>query len=368
MIDYSLEFAKNSFPAFDCRLCTFRNNLSFYGYPLSHSTVFGISGSFVFAYCDAKINKRSPFPLITGIFDKSIETLATELNCYLMKNVFEVNDKYYDFIYESLKNRVIINICVDFFLLQKYVYKNQTSDESLFSTGIHYISIVGCDKEKKELIAVDTTTSSQIIVLTDEILRKIWFSDKYNLEKDPYFSANGEWFSFNISSHIDTEDIINSSINAIKRVIQNFFLPPVLQPMGLIGLDKFGEDLKTWFEPLNSPNFIENGINLIYFFNKNFNGGGLARKQYSLFLNYLSSMLCDEHLKAISNKFAQTSIYWTNFIETLKTSADNKSLHSNRDDLLAKFSTIHKAEKEQIQLLYEWFNNQGIKQYKQLNI
>ncbi|MDR0506820.1 MAG: BtrH N-terminal domain-containing protein [Dysgonamonadaceae bacterium] len=368
MIDYSLEFAKKSFPAFDCRLCTFRNNLSFYGYPLSHSSVFGISGSFVFAYCDAKINKRSPFPLITGIFDQSIESLATGLNCYLMKNVFEVNDQYFDFIHESLENRVIVNICVDFFLLQKYVYKNQTSDESLFSTGIHYISIVGCNRERRELIAVDTTTSSQIIVLTDDILKKIWFSDKYKLQKDPYFSANGEWFSINVPPHIDTGDIINCSLNAIKRVIQNFFSPPALQPMGLTGLDKFREDIIAWFIPYNYSDFIQNGINLIYFFNKNFNGGGLARKQYSLFLNHLSSMLCDEHLKIISSKFAQTSIYWTNFIESLKRYADNGSLCSNNEDLLAQFSIIYDAEKEQMQLLYEWFNNYGIKQYNQLNI
>jgi hypothetical protein len=353
------KFKSSYLKGFDCRLSTFRNNLACNGIVLSNAMTLGLSGSLIFC-CNNGTFQRLPITIIAGISDQSLEGLSSRINCYLFHSVFDVNDDWLAEIQKYLAYNVPVNVAINRVRLQEILNSNGSGNPQLMNMGFHFITITDYNQEKK-VFTIFETDSSDEIHLSPEELKEIWFYDVFHQRKtrDLLQSCNGQWYGI-ITGEFNDEVLIPNSINAIQKVLLNFYNSPHKDLIGEKALNLFFEEVNTWYLPARDPRMFSHNIKFLNLMNNNLSGGGMGRKLYSYFLNELSAKMMDEDLKQVSRLFLYSSKLWKEFISQLNGAIEIENNNFNIDYNLIKnlvhayANEIVKAEINQMYQLKEW--------------
>ncbi|WP_338089449.1 DUF4872 domain-containing protein [Maribacter huludaoensis] len=315
------KFKKKYIPGFDCRLSTFRNCLALNDIVLSNSMILGLAGSLIFCYNDGKIYSRLPHFVVAGINDQSLEGLAFNMNIYLIRGRMLGIEDFRSKIPQFLNMGLPINVAINRGLLQEILGLNSHQ----INMGFHYVTITDYDTKKRK-ITIFETDSAKPIVITEEQLETIWFSDLKSTRDyiDPLQLVDGQWYAFFCNKKLTNDKLISACYQGIEKVIINFFHSPVDFIFGYQALLNFQQMVYTLVEDQNSIDRLKDSILLMNAMESGMSGGGLGRKLYGYFLSDFSSLIGCDDLKIIASEFSKLGNKWKSFVKDISYTAINQ--------------------------------------------
>jgi hypothetical protein len=346
---------------FDCRMTTFRNNLAFYGFPMSNGMILGLSGCFTFVYSNLK-NNRIPFYTVAGITDQTLEGLSSVFDTYIIKGKYSFDDKN---IIKSLKQKLNKNIPVNVAINRPFLEhirlgrKKEDYVIEFSNIGFHYVTITEIIEDSITFFETDYTLP---ITFDIETFMELWFFDDFHKRFviDPPQRCDGKFYTIlppKINANNDKKTI-NYSIN---KVVLSFFSEGGDIYHGEKGLSTFFEEINNW-ENEASTECIERSILFLKFLEKYLSGGGFGRRMYSYFLAEISSEMDDKNLKDIAIMFKETSKLWANFINEIShikviDSIRKKEFHAFKSIIHLYSDMIKTSEKQQFKSLKNWVDS-----------
>lgn len=354
------KFKSTYMGGFDCRLSTYRNNLAFYGTPISNGMTLGLSGSLTFIYSDPK-NNRIPFYTVLGITDQSLEGLSTIFDSYLERGLFDINDNQkFEFIKERLANNILVNVAIN----RPYLNHIQSGKNKLdfkidpYNVGFHYVTITEIDTNKN--ITFFETDFGQPITLDSQTFCELWFFDKMFTRSvyDRNQLCNGIYYTIT-PPNIDAWTNGKCIRFVTEKITKNFHSSSQLMKQGLNAVNLFFADLNQWKNSgFNSYTLITSLI-FMKIFEKKLSGGGFGRRLYSYFLSEVSGLINQRELKPIALLYKETSKLWSNFVTELNHNSVISEIENNEfrlfETTIQKYaSSIIEAESKQIEYLNNW--------------
>lgn len=346
------KFKKRYIPGFDCRLSTFRNCLAFNDIVLSNSMVLGLSGTLIFCFNDGKIYSRLPHFVIAGINDQSLEGLAFNLNIYLLRGrMLNINDVRLKL--GELLNHSPVNIAIN----RQRLHQIRGLENNQINMGFHFVTVTDYDLNSGE-VTIFETDFTQPIVITENQLEEIWFSDLLQSRSvvDPLQLVDGQWYSFFCSKEFSRDDLIKASIRGIEKVITNFFTSPVDFIIGESALLSFKQYFLSLSEEDLCDRTIKESLLLFSAMESGMSGGGLGRKIYSYFLSELGTLLGDLTLKSIATNFKDQAILWRVFTSELSNGAN---ANDQRNFIHENIERLVDGELECMNELKLWLKNRN---------
>lgn len=294
-----------------CITNSLKQIFSYYNYPMSEEMIFGIASGLSFLYIN-----QAHSPMVSGrtkVFEfekKLAERLNITIKCKTSKDYTKVLDMTKSMI--DTNNPVLIYADMPYL---SYLGMNPNSH-----FGGHAVVLFGYDESIQKFWLSDRDNHDYPIrVPIGQINQDYHLVDYSEIEKarsSSYrpFPANNKFLTFDFKGYKAVDNSVIQS--AIKETCETMLNPPA-QLLGINGILKFSKEIKEWKNFNMQKLRIAGTTNYFQISKDGGTGGGIFRKMYGEFLIEANSILDDDRILKIGNKFIELSFLWDDLANDL---------------------------------------------------
>jgi hypothetical protein len=347
-------------PGIFCEAAMLRDVLEYYGLSLNGATSFGLSGSMGFSYA-------IPDTYSTGLPHYTVSGININLTMPLLTNLGLDWDRYNNLKFEEciecfryyFSKHMPVIIRVSYKEYYSSVFGKEDSNpgsksaNNIFSvfekylpynSGVHFILGIGIDEIRQELIFIENMFFDEKRMPLN-ILRKAMHSGQKMSEINE-FSVIYPFEGLEIRKYNIMLALRKTASNLLEKI--DYFGEIV---NGINGLRNFIIDFVSWNKKFELKILKEHLALLFLSGGGIFGNDGFYRGTFSKFLNFAYSIIKDERLSLISDKYKVLGGSWYRFLSKTINAVDNDPQTFFTDELSDELLGFYEEEKDSAERL-----------------